>query len=105
MASVVGFTIASVLCGVAGSLPEMVIFRSAQVCSVRRWCRCRRLCCSTPIRARSRAPRWRCGAWRDGRADLGPTLGGWLTENYDWRYVFYINVPFGLLTLLGSRSS
>ncbi len=28
---------------------------------------------------------------------LGPALGGWLTENYNWRWVFYINVPFGIL--------
>ena len=32
---------------------------------------------------------------------LGPVLGGWLTENYSWRWVFYINVPFGILALLG----
>ena len=32
---------------------------------------------------------------------LGPVLGGWLTENYSWRYVFYINLPIGILELLG----
>ena len=32
---------------------------------------------------------------------LGPTLGGWLTENYNWRWVFYINVPFGLMAAFG----
>jgi MFS transporter, DHA2 family, multidrug resistance protein len=32
---------------------------------------------------------------------LGPALGGWLTENYNWRWVFYINVPFGILAFLG----
>jgi len=32
---------------------------------------------------------------------LGPTLGGWLTENYNWRWVFYINVPFGILAAIG----
>jgi DHA2 family multidrug resistance protein len=32
---------------------------------------------------------------------LGPTLGGWLTENYDWRWVFYINVPIGIMAFAG----
>jgi DHA2 family multidrug resistance protein len=32
---------------------------------------------------------------------LGPVLGGWLTENYTWRWVFYINVPIGILAYLG----
>jgi DHA2 family multidrug resistance protein len=33
---------------------------------------------------------------------LGPALGGWLTENYNWRWVFYINVPFGVLSAVGT---
>jgi DHA2 family multidrug resistance protein len=32
---------------------------------------------------------------------LGPTLGGWLTDTFDWRWVFYVNVPFGILAALG----
>ena len=32
---------------------------------------------------------------------MGPTLGGWLTETYSWRWVFYINLPFGLLAAAG----
>jgi len=32
---------------------------------------------------------------------LGPVIGGWLTENYSWRYVFYINLPVGILAYLG----
>jgi MFS transporter, DHA2 family, multidrug resistance protein len=31
---------------------------------------------------------------------LGPTLGGWLTDTYSWRYSFYINIPFGILTMI-----
>jgi MFS transporter, DHA2 family, multidrug resistance protein len=36
---------------------------------------------------------------------IGPALGGWLTENYNWRWVFYINLPFGILAFLGILSS
>jgi DHA2 family multidrug resistance protein len=36
---------------------------------------------------------------------LGPVLGGWLTENYNWRWVFYINLPFGILAFLGILAS
>jgi DHA2 family multidrug resistance protein len=32
---------------------------------------------------------------------LGPTLGGWLTDSYSWRWVFYVNLPFGVLCALG----
>ena len=32
---------------------------------------------------------------------IGPTLGGWLTETFNWRFVFYVNLPVGLLALAG----
>ena len=32
---------------------------------------------------------------------IGPMLGGWLTDNYNWRWVFYINVPVGILASIG----
>ena len=31
---------------------------------------------------------------------LGPTVGGWITDNYSWRWIFYINVPIGIISLL-----
>ena len=30
---------------------------------------------------------------------IGPTLGGWITDNYSWHWIFYINIPVGILTL------
>ena len=30
---------------------------------------------------------------------IGPTLGGWITDNYSWRWIFYVNIPFGILSL------
>jgi MFS transporter, DHA2 family, multidrug resistance protein len=34
---------------------------------------------------------------------LGPTIGGWITDNYSWRWIFYINIPMGILALSISR--
>jgi DHA2 family multidrug resistance protein len=102
MASVVGFTIASMLCGTAQSLSQIVLYRLLQGVFG---------ACLVPL---SQAvlldtwPREKHGAamalWGVGvmvGPILGPSLGGWLTEYYDWRWVFYINLPFGLLAWLG----
>lgn len=100
--SVVGFTIASMLCGAAQSLPQIVIFRLLQGVF------------GASLVPLSQAvlldsyPRERHGAamamWGVGvmvGPILGPSLGGWLTEYYNWRWVFYINLPFGLLAWAG----
>src|SRR3954465_2431860 len=100
--AVAGFTIASVLCGIAQSLPQMVLFRLAQGVF------------GAPLVPMSQSvlldsyPREKHGSamamWGVGvmvGPILGTTLGGWLTEYYNWRWVFYINVPIGILTFLG----
>ena len=100
--AVAGFTGASVLCGIATSLPEMVVFRLLQGLF------------GASLVPLSQAvlldsyPREKHGSamamWGIGvmvGPILGPTLGGWLTEVYNWRWVFYINVPIGILTFLG----
>ena len=58
-----GFTIASVMCGLAQDIGQMVLFRLLQGVSARRWCRCRRLSCWIPTRCTSAPRRWRSGAW------------------------------------------
>ena len=99
--SIVGFVISSALCGLSWNLLSMVIFRIAQGI------------CGAPLVALSQAilleafPRE-----KHGQAlaifglgimvapVLGPVLGGWLTDTFVWRAVFYINVPIGAIALL-----
>src|SRR5712672_68793 len=103
--SVVGFTVASVLCGLAQSLPEIVLARLLQgLCGAALipLSQAVLLDINPPaLHARAMAV-WVMGATLG--PIIGPALGGWLTENYNWRWVFYINVPFGILAFLGILS-
>jgi MFS transporter, DHA2 family, multidrug resistance protein len=63
LASLAGFTLASILCGAAESLPKSYCFALYKVCSVRRLCLYRKQPCSTSFRPRSAARRWRSGLW------------------------------------------
>src|SRR6201988_3447300 len=97
LVSIAGFTMASMLCGMAQSLTEIVLFRVLQGAF------------GAALVPLSQSVLF--GAYpreRQGFAMalfgvgvmigpvLGPVLGGWLTENYSWRYVFYINLPIGI---------
>ena len=100
--SVIGFTIASALCGSATSLSQLVIYRLLQgVCGAALV----PLSQSTllqinPVERHGQAMAvWGVGVMVGPIA--GPALGGWLTYNYDWRWVFYINVPIGIVSALG----
>jgi DHA2 family multidrug resistance protein len=100
--SVAGFTMASALCGLAQSLPEIVAARVLQG-----MCGAALIPMSQAVLLDINAPEHHARAmavWVMGVTVgpiLGPALGGWLTENYNWRWVFYINVPFGVLSFLG----
>jgi DHA2 family multidrug resistance protein len=100
--SVVGFTVASLACGAAQSLVQIVVFRLFQGVF------------GAALVPLSQAvlldvyPRERHGyamaLWGVGvmiGPIFGPVLGGWLTESYSWRWVFYINLPVGILAYLG----
>jgi DHA2 family multidrug resistance protein len=102
LVSVVGFTVASALCGLAESLPEIVLARLLQGL-----CGAALIPMSQAVLLDINAPAQHAKAmaiWVMGVTVgpiLGPALGGWLTENYNWRWVFYINLPFGVLSFLG----
>ncbi len=97
-----GFTVASVLCGVAQSIEQMVLFRVLQGL-----CGAGLVPLSQSVMLDSYPPQQRGMAmaiWGMGvmvGPIMGPTLGGWLTQNYSWHWVFLINVPFGIVTVVG----
>jgi DHA2 family multidrug resistance protein len=103
--SVVGFTVASALCGLAQSLPEIVVARLFQgLCGAALipMSQAVLLDINPPERHAKAMALWVMGVTIG--PILGPALGGWLTEHYNWRWVFYINVPFGILAFLGILS-
>jgi MFS transporter, DHA2 family, multidrug resistance protein len=100
--SVIGFTIASGFCGAAQSLPQIVIFRLLQGIFGAALVPLSQaiLLDAFPREQRGQA----MALWGVGimvGPILGPALGGYLTDNFDWRWVFYINLPVGLLAWLG----
>jgi MFS transporter, DHA2 family, multidrug resistance protein len=100
--SVAGFTLASALCGVATSLTQMVIYRLLQgICGAALvpLSQSVLLQINPPDRHARAMSVWGMGVILG--PIIGPALGGWLTDQYNWRWVFFINVPFGLLAAAG----
>jgi MFS transporter, DHA2 family, multidrug resistance protein len=103
--SVAGFTVASMLCGFAQSLPQIVLARLLQgLCGAALvpLSQAVLLDINPPTRHARAMAVWVMGVTLG--PIIGPALGGWLTDNYNWRWVFYINVPFGILAFLGILS-
>ena len=102
IACLVGFTIASMLCGVAQSLEQMVLFRLLQGmfgAALVPLSQATMLDIYPPEQRGSAMAMWGVGVMVG--PILGPTLGGYLTDLYNWRYVFYVNLPFGVLATAG----
>ena len=100
LSCVAGFTLTSLLCGLAGSLPWLIFFRVLQGLT------------GGGLQPLAQAilletfPKEKHGqamaAYGLGillAPILGPTLGGWITDNYTWRWIFYLNLPVGILSL------
>jgi DHA2 family multidrug resistance protein len=99
---VVGFTVASMLCGIAQSIEEIVAFRIIQGMFGAALVPLSQTVMLDiyPVERRS----WAMSLWGMGvmiGPIMGPILGGWLTEFYSWRWIFFINLPFGIATALG----
>jgi DHA2 family multidrug resistance protein len=102
LVSVAGFTIASMLCGLAQSLVQIVLFRILQgLCGAALVPLSQSVLLSIYPKERQGSAMALWGVAVMAGPILGPVLGGWLTANYSWRYVFYINLPIGILALLG----
>jgi DHA2 family multidrug resistance protein len=102
MAAVVGFTVASMLCGLSESLAEIVLSRLLQGVFGAA------LVPLAQVVLMEINPKEKQGSamavWGMGvmvGPILGPTLGGWLTDSYNWRWVFFINVPIGIVAFYG----
>src|SRR6202789_922321 len=102
LVSVAGFTVASMLCGLSQSLVEIVLFRLLQGLFGAALVPLSQTVLMNiyPKAQQGSAMALWSTAVMVGPV-LGPVLGGWLTSAYSWRYVFYINVPIGIASLVG----
>ncbi len=100
--AVAGFTIASMLCGIAQSIVQIVVFRVLQgVFGAPLVPLSQSVLLGTYPKERQGFAMALFGLGVMAGPILGPVIGGWLTENYSWRYVFYINLPIGVLAFVG----
>jgi MFS transporter, DHA2 family, multidrug resistance protein len=102
MVSIAGFTVASMLCGMAQSLDQIVMFRTLQgAFGAALVPLSQTVLFNVYPRERHGFAMALFGVGVMVGPILGPVLGGWLTQNYSWRWVFYINLPIGILGMLG----
>lgn len=99
--STAGFVLSSMLCGMAQNITQMVLFRALQGLSgsfISPLSQAAMLDTNPPSRQPQMMAIWGMGLMIG--PILGPIIGGWLTENWNWRWVFYVNVPLGILALV-----
>jgi MFS transporter, DHA2 family, multidrug resistance protein len=97
-----GFTVASVLCGLAQDISQMVLFRLMQGVFGAALVPLSQAVMLDSYTLQERATAmsiWGMGVMMG--PIMGPSLGAWLTETYSWHWVFFVNLPFGIITVLG----
>ena len=100
--SIIGFTAASMLCGLAANLGQLVAFRLLQGmlgAALLPMSQAILLDINPPEKHGSALSMWGMGAVIG--PIVGPLMGGWITENLNWRWVFFINLPFGVIAVMG----
>jgi DHA2 family multidrug resistance protein len=105
LVAVITFTMASFFCGLAPTLPILIFFRVVQGATggVMQPLSQAIMLEAFPPHERGQA----MAVWGMGIVAapiFGPVLGGWLTDTYSWRWIFYINLPVGVLSVLAIRA-
>jgi MFS transporter, DHA2 family, multidrug resistance protein len=94
------FTVSSLLCGIAPSLGMLILFRVLQGVGGGGLQPMAQAILADTFPPQKRGLAFALyGITTIMAPTIGPTLGGWLTDNYSWRWIFYINLPVGILTL------
>jgi DHA2 family multidrug resistance protein len=104
MACVALFTLSSLLCGLAPSLPWLIFFRVLQGVGGGGLAPSEQSILADTFEPAQRGMAFAMYGMAVVVAPaVGPTLGGYITDNFDWRWVFFINVPVGLFSLYMSN--
>ncbi len=100
MLCVAGFTVSSLLCGIAWNLQSLIVFRVLQGLSGGGMAPSEQSILADTFPPAKRAQAFALyGIAVIIAPTVGPTLGGWITDNYSWHWIFFINIPFGILSL------
>lgn len=99
--SLIGFTLASVLCGFAINLPMLIVSRILQgLFGGGLLAKAQAILFETFPPEEQAAAQGLFGVCVMVGPILGPTLGGWLTDTFDWRWIFFVNLPFGIIAVI-----
>ncbi len=101
MTCVAVFTLSSIFCGLAPTLPLLILFRVIQGAGGGGMGPSEQAILADTFPPEKRGLAFSVYGMAVVVAPaIGPTLGGWITDNYDWRWIFFINVPVGIVSLL-----